>query len=96
MQTVLGINGQDCTIGDGNTVEELEAIAVTLLRAAEAIRNREEGAIECFGKAVNCSRMPTSIIVVRPATSKVRTCLRLSISLVWAEIRSHYMPFAAR
>jgi hypothetical protein len=50
IQTVLAINGQDCMIGDGNTAEELEAIAVTLLRAAEAIRNREEGAIECVGK----------------------------------------------
>ena len=50
IQTVLAINGQDCMIGDGNTPEELEAIAVTLLRAAEAIRNREEGAIECTGK----------------------------------------------
>ncbi len=49
IQTVLAINGQDCMIGDGNTPEELEAIAVTLLRAAEAIRNQEEGAIECTG-----------------------------------------------
>jgi hypothetical protein len=49
IQTVLGINGEDCTIGDGNTAEELEAIAVTLLRTAEAIRNQEEGAIECVG-----------------------------------------------
>lgn len=50
IQTALGINGEDCTTGDGNTAEELEAIAVALLRAAEAIRNREEGAIECTGK----------------------------------------------
>jgi hypothetical protein len=50
IQTVLAINGQDCMIGDGNTAEELEAIAVTLLRTAEAIRNREEGAIECIRK----------------------------------------------
>lgn len=49
IQTVLAINGCDCMIGDGNTPEELEAIAVTLLRAAEAIRNQEEGAIECVG-----------------------------------------------
>jgi hypothetical protein len=47
MQTSLGINGQDCTLNDGNTAAELEAIAITLLRAAEAIRNREEGTIEC-------------------------------------------------
>jgi hypothetical protein len=36
IQTLLAINGQDCMIGDGNTAEELEAIAVTLLRTAEA------------------------------------------------------------
>lgn len=41
IQIVLAINQQDCTIGDGNTAEEYEAIAVTLLRAAEAIRNQE-------------------------------------------------------
>ena len=50
IQNVLAINGHDCMIGDGNTPEELEAIAVTLLRTAEAIRNQEEGAIECIGK----------------------------------------------
>jgi len=50
IQTVLSINGQDRMIGDGNTAEELKAIAVTLLRTAEAIRNREEGAIECIGR----------------------------------------------
>lgn len=49
-QTALGINGQDCTSGDGNTAAELEAIAVTLLRAAEGIRNREEGTIECVAR----------------------------------------------
>jgi hypothetical protein len=49
-QTVLAINRQDCTIGDGNTAEEYESIAVALLRAAEAIRNREEGRVECFRK----------------------------------------------
>ncbi|HYL16575.1 MAG TPA: hypothetical protein VEV41_26305 [Terriglobales bacterium] len=46
IQTVLAINGEDCTIGSGNTAEEYEAIAVTLLRTAEAIRNREEGRLE--------------------------------------------------
>ncbi|MGC2057040.1 MAG: hypothetical protein WA653_02210 [Candidatus Sulfotelmatobacter sp.] len=50
IQTVLAINGQGCMIGGGNTAEELEAIAVTLLRTAAAIRNREEGAIECIGR----------------------------------------------
>jgi len=49
-QTVLAINGQDCTIGDGNTAEEYEAIAVPQLRTAEAIRNREEGRMECLGQ----------------------------------------------
>lgn len=48
-QIVLAINEQDCTCDDGNTAEEYEDIAVTLLRAAEAIRNREEGKLECFG-----------------------------------------------
>jgi hypothetical protein len=28
IQTALGINGNDCTFGDGNTAEEYEAIAV--------------------------------------------------------------------
>lgn len=51
IETVLGINGQDCTIGDGNIPEELEAIAVTLLRAAQAIRSQEEGTIECVGSS---------------------------------------------
>jgi hypothetical protein len=50
IRTALAINGQDCMIGDGNTAEEVEAIAVTLLRTAEAIRNREEDAIECIGR----------------------------------------------
>lgn len=49
IQVVLAINEQDCTIGDGNTAEECEAIAVTLLRTAEAIRNQEEGTLECIG-----------------------------------------------
>ena len=48
-EIVLAINEQDCTSSDGNTAEEFEAIAVTLLRAAEAIRNQEEGKLECFG-----------------------------------------------
>lgn len=48
-EMVIAINGQDCTSGGGNTAEEFEAIAVTLLRAAEALRNQEEGKLECFG-----------------------------------------------
>lgn len=49
IQTSLAINELDCTIGEGNTAEELEAIAVTLLRGAQAIRNREEGRVQCLG-----------------------------------------------
>jgi hypothetical protein len=48
-EIVLAINGQDCTSDDGNTAEEFEAFAVTLLRATEALRNQEEGKLECFG-----------------------------------------------
>ncbi len=48
-EIVLAINEQDCTPDDGNTAEEFEAIAVTLLRAAEALRNQEDGKLECFG-----------------------------------------------
>lgn len=48
-EIVLAINEQDCSSDDGNTAEEFEAIAVTLLRAAAAIRNQEEGKLECFG-----------------------------------------------
>src|ERR1700687_5061473 len=49
-EIVLAINEQDCTSDDGNTAEEFEAIAVTLLRAAEAVRNQEEDKLECFGQ----------------------------------------------
>ncbi len=38
-----GINGGDCTLGNGNTAEELEAIAVGLLRAAQVVRKEEFG-----------------------------------------------------
>jgi|SRR5579863_323385 hypothetical protein len=48
-EIVLAINGQDCTSGNGNTAEEFEAIAVTFLRVAQALRNQEEGKLECFG-----------------------------------------------
>ena len=48
IQTAFGINGYDCTLGDGNTAEEYEAITVALLRTAEAIRNGEEGRVECL------------------------------------------------
>src|SRR5258708_17723229 len=49
IQTTLAINELDYTLGKGNTPEEYEAIAVTLLRAAQAIRNREEGRVQCLG-----------------------------------------------
>jgi hypothetical protein len=49
-EIVLAINEQDCTPDNGNTAEEFEAIAVTPLRAAEAVRNQEEGKLECFGR----------------------------------------------
>jgi hypothetical protein len=49
IQTTLAINELDCTIGEGNTPDEYVAIAVTLLRAAQAIRNREEGRVQCLG-----------------------------------------------
>jgi len=48
-EIVLAINEQDCTSDGSNTAEEFEAVAVTLLRAAEALRNQEEGKLECFG-----------------------------------------------
>lgn len=48
-EIVLAINEQDCTPDQSNTAEEFEAVAVTRLRAAEAIRNQEEGKLECFG-----------------------------------------------
>ena len=54
LQTVLSVNGQDSTLGYGNSAEEFEAIAVMLLRAAQAIRNGEEGSLDCFGKDEAC------------------------------------------
>jgi hypothetical protein len=48
-EIVVAINEQDCTPDDGNSAEEFEVIAVTLLRAAEALRNQEEGKLGCFG-----------------------------------------------
>jgi len=50
IETALAVNGQDCTNGGGNTPEEYEAIAVTLLRVAQAIRDREHGLIQCLSK----------------------------------------------
>jgi hypothetical protein len=60
IETSLVINGLDCTIGDGNTPEEYEAIAVMLLRAAEAIRNREAGRFECRGEG---AKLLASVLV---------------------------------
>jgi hypothetical protein len=50
IDTALSINGQDCTSSYGNTPEEYEAIAVTLFRVAQAIRDREHGIVQCLGK----------------------------------------------
>ena len=61
-EIVLAINEHDCTSDDGNTAEEFEAMAVTLLRAAEASRNQEECKLECFGhdgKALAWVHLPT-------------------------------------
>ncbi len=49
IETALSINGQDCTTGPGNTPEEYEAIAATLLRLAQAVREQEHGTIQCLG-----------------------------------------------
>lgn len=76
--------------------QELEAIAVALLRAAEAIRSREEGAIECVGKGGQTLGTPTFIIVVQLAPWKPLTCPRLSVSFASSEIRSHCMPSPIR
>jgi hypothetical protein len=48
-QIVLAINEHDCTRDDGNTAKKFEAIAVTLLRAAEAVRNQEKCKLESLG-----------------------------------------------
>jgi hypothetical protein len=50
IETALVVNGQDCTNGCGNTPEEYEAIAITLFRIAQAIRQREHGLIQCLKK----------------------------------------------
>ena len=47
IEVALAVNGQDCT-GLGNTPEELEAIAATLLRVAQAVRERNHGQIRCL------------------------------------------------
>ena len=60
IQTALAINGLDCTPDNGNTPEEYEAIAVTLLRTAEAIRNREAGRFECRGEG---AKLLASVLV---------------------------------
>lgn len=92
IQTVLAINGCDCMIGDGNTPEELEAIAVTLLRAAEAIRNQEEDAIECVGNGpAQSSLSSTSIIVVRRVRQATLTCPALN---TWPCVARRSEPLA--
>ena len=47
-EIVLAINRQDCT-SDGSNTAEFDAVAVTPLHAAEALRNQEEGKLECLG-----------------------------------------------
>ena len=47
IEVALAVNGQDCT-GLGNTAEEIEAIAATLLRVAQAVRERNHGQIRCL------------------------------------------------
>ena len=68
-EIVVAINEQDCTSSDGNTAEEGEAIAVTFLRAAEALRNHEEGKMERLGLMANLRPgsicIPAVPIVVR-------------------------------
>lgn len=87
IQTALGINGNDCTFGDGNTAEEYEAIAVALLRTAEAIRNREEGRVECLGKdgkvlasvlIHHCGAECDEDALADPVTIEEVTCVRSS------------------
>jgi hypothetical protein len=47
IEVALAVNGQDCT-GLGNTPEEIEAIAATLLRVAQAVREGNHGQIRCL------------------------------------------------
>ncbi len=58
VQVVLWINGGDCTLGNGNTAEELEAIAVGLLRAAQAVRKQDFGAIEVADRLLRARITP--------------------------------------
>ncbi len=58
VQVVLWINGGDCTEGDGNTAEELEAIAVGLLRAAQVVRKQDFGAIEVTDRLLRARITP--------------------------------------
>jgi hypothetical protein len=97
IQTAFGINGNDCTFGDGNTAEEYEAIAVALLRTAEAIRSGEEGRVECFG---HDGKMLASVLIhhcgphcdedtlANAATIEEVTCVRSSGSSLRAISRS--------
>jgi hypothetical protein len=50
IETALSVNGQDCTNGAGNSPEEYEAMAATLLRVAQAIREEDNGVIQCLSK----------------------------------------------
>src|SRR2546422_9177052 len=98
IQTALAINGLDCTIDAGNTPEEYEAIAVMLLRTAEAIRNREEGRFECLRErdrvlasvlvhhcGPSCERDPLDLPTIEQlaCVSEQRLSLRaLSLSMI--------------
>ncbi len=97
IQTALGINGYDCTFCDGNTAEEYEAIAVALLRTAEAIRNGEEGRVECLardGKVLasvlihHCGPECDEDALDNAATIEEVTCVDGSDSLLRASSRS--------
>jgi hypothetical protein len=48
IETAISVNGQDCTKGAGNTPEEYEAMAATLLRVAQAVREHDNGKIRCL------------------------------------------------
>jgi hypothetical protein len=97
IQTAFEINGYDCTLGNSNTAEEYEAIAVALLRTAEAIRNREEGRVECFGhdgkmlasvRIHHCGPQCDEDALANAATIEEVTCVRSSGSSLRAVSRS--------
>ena len=50
IETALSVNGQDCSGVPGNTPEEFEAMAATMLRVAQAIREKANGTIKCLNR----------------------------------------------